>query len=195
VNKLILSAFLIMASTVTMANNIEEPSWELLTQLDNVEIRKYHPSIQATTVLDSSRQTSEGFRRLAGFIFGGNERSQSIAMTAPVQETLEHTQPIMAFTMPAQYALEDLPTPADDSIRLVEVPERTVAAVAFSGWATAAKVDRHSAELLATLRRNNIEIVGVTALNQYNPPWTLPFKRRNEIVVEVKMADTRLAAR
>lgn len=193
-NKLLLTTILLITSAFAMASDIEEPRWELVTQLETVEIRKYEPSIQATTVLGSSRQTSEGFRRLAGFIFGGNEASQSIAMTAPVQETLEHTQPVMAFTMPSSYSMADLPTPKDDSIQLVEVPERTVAAVVFSGWATDSKVQKYSAELLETLRRNNIDVVGVTALNQYNPPWTLPFKRRNEIVIEVKLAENTIAA-
>ena len=169
-----------------VADEIEEPQWQLLATLDEVEVRHYSPSIQAVTQLGDRGDSSEGFRRLAGYIFGGNERSQSIAMTAPVQETLEQSSPTMAFTLPAEYKLEDLPAPDNDRVTLVPVPGRVVAAIRFSGWATDGKVARMEEELLSVLERNGIATVGVPMLNQYNPPWTLPFLRRNEVAVEVK---------
>lgn len=179
----------LLLSPLTMADDIEEPRWELLTTLDSVEIRQYEPSIQAVTQLQSSGETSEGFRRLAGYIFGGNERSQSIAMTAPVEETLEQNSPMMAFTLPAEYALEDLPTPDDGTVTLRPVEGRTVAAIRFSGWATSGAVTRKQKELLAILDQHGIATVGVPALNQYNPPWTLPFLRRNEVAVEIEWGE------
>ena len=168
-----------------MANSIEEPDYELIRELGDIEIRHYSPAIQAVTILPGSSSSSEGFRRLAGFIFGGNEREQKIAMTAPVQETLGDTQPTMAFTMPAQYSLEELPRPEDDRVKLQRLEARTVAVVSFSGWATQAKVARFERELRSALAANEIEITGDTSLNQYNPPWTLPFLRRNEVMIEV----------
>jgi hypothetical protein len=179
----------LLISPLTMADDIEEPRWELLTTLDSVEIRQYEPSIQAVTQLQSSGETSEGFRRLAGYIFGGNERSQSIAMTAPVEETLEQNSPMMAFTLPAEYALEDLPTPDDGKVTLRPVEGRTVAAIRFSGWATSGAVTRKQKELLAILDQHGIATVGVPALNQYNPPWTLPFFRRNEVAVAIEWGE------
>ncbi len=167
-----------------MADDVEEPRWELLATLDKVEIRQYAPSIQAVTQLDSSADTTAGFRRLAGYIFGGNERSQSIAMTAPVQETLQES-PQMAFTLPAEYAMEDLPAPDDDRISLRPLAGRTIAVIPFSGWATGGKIERNKKELMSTLARHGISMAGVPALNQYNPPWTPPFLRRNEIAVAV----------
>ena len=158
----------------------------MIDTLDTVEIRQYAPSIQAVTPLANSDDSSGGFRRLAGYIFGGNERSQSIAMTAPVQESLEQGSPMMAFTLPAEYALEDLPTPDDGSVTLVPVSGKTVAAIRFSGWATDSKVASNQQELMAVLDRYGVATVGVPTLNQYNPPWTLPFLRRNEIAVEVQ---------
>ncbi|MBT7719144.1 MAG: heme-binding protein, partial [Halieaceae bacterium] len=95
-----------------MASDIEEPSWTLVDTVEKVELREYAPSIQAVTQLDHSGQTSAGFQRLAGFIFGGNETGEKIAMTAPVEESLEANQPLMAFTLPSEYELEDLPEPA-----------------------------------------------------------------------------------
>ena len=175
-----------LLSSLAMADDVEEPRWELLATLDSVEIRQYEPSIQAVTQLDSSGDTTAGFRRLAGYIFGGNERSQSIAMTAPVQETLEEQGPQMAFTMPAEYAMEDLPAPDDDRVSLHPIAGRTVAVIEFSGWATGGKIERNKKELMSTLERHGISTLGVPALNQYNPPWTPPFLRRNEVAVTVE---------
>jgi hypothetical protein len=184
--KSIIPVILLLAiSGASMAGDIEEPEWQLVDTLDSVELRHYSPSIQARTTLDGSGQTSVGFKRLAGFIFGGNDRSQSIAMTAPVQETLQDSVPTMAFTMPGEYALDDLPAPEDDRVVIVDVPERTLAVIRFSGWATRGKIASNSRKLLETLEDNGIEPVSGTTLNQYNPPWTPPFLRRNEISVEI----------
>ncbi|MBT3411804.1 MAG: heme-binding protein [Halioglobus sp.] len=172
-----------------MASDIEEPSWTLVDTVEKVELREYAPSIQAVTQLDHSGQTSAGFQRLAGFIFGGNETGEKIAMTAPVEESLEANQPLMAFTLPSEYELEDLPEPADDSVQIQTVPGRTMAAIRFSGWATDGKVKRNTQQLIATLKQHGIEAVGTPSLNQYNPPWTPPFLRRNEIMVEVQVHD------
>ncbi len=168
-----------------VANSIEEADYEVIREVGGIEIRHYPSLIQAVTVLPGAASSSEGFRRLAGFIFGGNEQAQKIAMTAPVQETLGEAQPTMAFTMPAQYALEELPRPEDDRVKLQRLEARTVAVVSFSGWATQARVARFERELRKKLAANEIEISGDTSLNQYNPPWTLPFLRRNEIMIEV----------
>lgn len=171
-----------------MASDIEEPSWTLVETLDQVELRDYAPSIQAITQLEHSGQTSSGFQRLAGFIFGGNETGEKIAMTAPVEETLQTDEPVMAFTLPSEYTLSDLPVPADDSVTIKPVPGRTMAAIRFSGWATAGKVERNTEALIETLAEYGIDAVGTPSLNQYNPPWTPPFLRRNEIMVEVQLA-------
>lgn len=168
-----------------MAGAIEEPAYELVDKLDTIEIRQYEASIQAVTRLSSSRATSSGFRRLAGYIFGGNQDNSSIAMTAPVQETLEVREPIMAFTLPAEYQLEELPVPNDKSVDIVEIPVRTMAVISFSGWATGPRVDKYLAQLEQQLHDSAIEATGYPMLNQYNPPWTLPFLRRNEVMIEV----------
>ncbi len=174
-----------LAGGYSVADEIEEPAWQLVKQLDEVEIRQYAPTIQARTPMTEREGSSSGFRRLAGYIFGGNDQEQSIAMTAPVEQTL-HTEPsVMAFTLPAKYAWDELPTPDDDSVSLVPVPERTMAAIRFSGWATDGQVDSRTAELLAVLAEHGVRHTGTPTLNQYNPPWTLPFLRRNEIMVEV----------
>lgn len=176
---------LLFPGVIAMAGSIEEPKYELLDTLDNVELRLYGPSIQATTTLRGSSQTTTGFRRLAGYIFGGNDSGQAIAMTAPVQETLTAGPSVMAFTMPSGFSMESLPAPDSEQVVLQEVPERLIATLAFGGWATSDKVERKTASLLKTLERHNATVEGAAVLNQYNPPWTLPFLRRNEIAVEI----------
>lgn len=181
---------LLLASCLSMAAEVEEPEWKLMGTLGDVELRVYSPSIEARTLLQNNGETSEGFKRLAGFIFGGNERDQEIAMTAPVQETLQDSQPTMAFTLPSKYSIDTLPAPDDDRVMIIDVPERTLAVVKFSGWATQYKVKKYSAKLLNTLKENGIEPTTSSVLNQYNPPWTLPFLRRNEISVEIPSLDS-----
>jgi hypothetical protein len=182
------SLALILLGVTAMANSIEEPQYKVIKSMEEVEIRHYQPVIQAVTTLPGRSHSSTGFRRLAGFIFSGNDQEQKIAMTAPVQETLGETSTEMAFTMPGQYTLQDLPRPDDSRVELRNVPARTVAVVTFSGWATRSRVDHFEQELRAALGRDTIEITGEASLNQYNPPWTLPFLRRNEIMIEVAVS-------
>ena len=177
---------LIISGFSHMANSIEEPRYELVQAIGDVEIRQYQATIQAVTVLPGKASSSEGFRRLAGFIFGGNEQEQAISMTAPVQETLGAATPTMAFTMPAQYSMEELPIPSDNRVTLQTVPAKTVAVVTFSGWATSSRVASYERQLRRALELNAFATLGSSSLNQYNPPWTLPFLRRNEIMIEVR---------
>jgi effector-binding domain-containing protein len=177
-----------------MAYSVEEPSYKVVGKIGKVEIRHYQAVVQARTVLSDSTQTTAGFRRLAGFIFGGNDAGQKISMTAPVQETLGEHQPELAFTMPQGYSLDNLPSPNDPSVSLTEIPARTVAVIRFSGWATAGKIRRYQQQLLASIESRNIEAVNAPMLNQYNPPWTPPFLRRNEIMLEIDATPVRSLA-
>jgi len=169
-----------------MAQSVEEPEHELVGKIGELEIRKYPASIQAVTALENSARTSAGFRRLAGFIFGANDGAEKIAMTAPVQETLGVARPELAFTMPSGYDMDTLPAPRDASVSLVEVPARTVAVISFSGWASSAKVERYSNRLQTAIEARDLAMISEPMLNQYNPPWTPPFLRRNEIMVEIE---------
>jgi hypothetical protein len=175
----------LLAGTSAMAQVIEEPEYAVLYKLGDVELREYMPTVQAVTTLANSSATTKGFRRLASFISGGNENSQSIAMTAPVQETLGVNQPEMAFTMPRELVIGDLPAPDDGNVRLVELPGRYIAAISFSGWATEGRIAKYAKLLKSTLYAEGVEATGPLTLSQFNPPWTAPFLRRNEIVVEI----------
>lgn len=165
-----------------MASATEEPGFEVLATHGEVEFRRYGPALQAVTPMTSS---GSSFRRLAGFIFGSNDRNESIAMTAPVQENLTGERQLMAFFMPTQYSPGTLPRPNETDVQLREVPSRVVAVLAFSGWATAGRVDKHQRLFENRLTEAGVGVRGEWLLNQYDPPWALPFLRRNEIWIEV----------
>jgi hypothetical protein len=166
------------------AQAIEEPAYtiEQAWEAEQIEIRAYAPRVMAVTGMDENADS--GFRVLAGYIFGGNAEEEKIDMTAPVQQSMAGEKE-MAFMMPAEYALEDLPEPEDQRVSFREAPAYTAAVIQFSGWASAEKADENWQQLRRFLIKGGIEIVGEPTLNQYNPPWTLPFLRRNEIIVPV----------
>ena len=169
----------------TQAIAIEEPVYQVekAWEAEQIEIRAYAPRIMAVTGMNED--SDSGFRVLAGYIFGGNAEEQKIAMTAPVQQTMAGEKE-MAFMMPAEYALKDLPQPEDQRVSFREAPAYTAAVIQFSGWASAEKADENWQQLRRFLIKEGIEIVGAPTLNQYDPPWTLPFLRRNEIIVPVR---------
>ena len=186
----------------------EEPQYTHRQLTDTVEIRRYGPRIAAETVVDAdeNRARNEGFRRLAGYIFGGNRRDQSISMTAPVSqqssrggERIAMTAPVaqsagtesgwaIRFFMPAKWTMETLPAPNDDRVRLVTVPPATVAVLRFSGDRSPKAVASRTEELMKTLRDNGIKTTGEAEAWFYDPPWTVPMRRRNEITVAVDPA-------
>ncbi|SII94366.1 SOUL heme-binding protein [Mycobacteroides abscessus subsp. abscessus] len=181
----------------------EEPRYSSRPLTASVQIRQYSSRVAAeTTVLaDDDRARSEGFRRLAGYIFGKNHGRAKIAMTAPVvqqNDTIAMTAPvgqlpsvtggsIIRFYMPAKWTLASLPTPGDDDIRLIEVPAETLAVLRFSGDRSAAAVTRRTDELLNTLHNNGIQTSGDPQAWFYDPPWTLSCARRNEIAVPIQV--------
>jgi len=180
---------LVTSVMTTQAIAIEEPVYQVekAWEAEQIEIRAYAPRIMAVTGMNED--SDSGFRVLAGYIFGGNAEEQKIAMTAPVQQTMAGEKE-MAFMMPAEYALKDLPQPEDQRVSFREAPAYTAAVIQFSGWASADKADENWKQLQRFLIAEGIDITGEPTLNQYNPPWTLPFMRRNEIIVPVAFSLT-----
>ena len=181
----------------------EEPSFVSILQDAPFEIREYPSLIAAEVTVSGERSdaVSAGFRLLAGYIFGGNTRKQSIAMTAPVtqneapNEKIAMTAPVMQspdpagwiirFIMPASYTLETLPTPNDPKVRLVALPPKRLAVVRFSGLVDDNDVEQQTTLLRAFVAQQKLTSVGTPSLARYDPPWTLWFLRRNEIMLEV----------
>ena len=187
----------------------EEPKYRVEKDYGEFEVRLYAPVIVAETEVtgEFGKVSNEGFRRLAGYIFGGNDGGRKIAMTAPVgteppRKTAAGTKIAMtapvgakpkgegwvvSFTMPSNWTMASLPVPDDERVRLREVPARRVAAVRFSGTWGAEKFEDVAARL-----REQIKEKGLVAADEppvyarYNPPWTPWFLRRNEVLVPLK---------
>lgn len=178
----------------------EEPLYVHEATLGDIEIRRYGPRIAAQTRVsgDGQEARSAGFRRLAGYIFGGNQRSTRIAMTAPVAqhgEKIAMTAPVaqshdggtgdsvIRFYMPAKWSMETLPEPNDPAVTVVEVPAERFAVLRFTGDRSNTAVTAKSAELLCALEGSDYTAAGTPVAWFYDPPWTLPFRRRNEVAV------------
>jgi SOUL heme-binding protein len=197
--------FLLSFSGVIMAN--EEPKYDVLEKSDAFELRSYRPMIVAEAFVDGNldEASNKGFRLIADYIFGNNKSatgpSEKISMTVPVtmepkSEKISMTVPVsmqeaagkwrMHFVMPSKYTLETLPVPNNAEVKLREVPAKKFAVVRFSGFAGEQKVAKKTEELLAWLQTKQIEPAGLPELARYNAPWTLPFLRRNEVMVEYR---------
>ena len=175
-----------------MASALEEPEYELLSEYEGFEIRRYSESVQARLLTPSSgwSGSSGGFRRIAGYIFGGNETNQRIAMTAPVQMWDTDSGSMMSFTMPSKYSIKDLPSPIDKGVEIVKVDEYVVAVLPFSGLSGTSKARRLMAKLETLIQASGLTAKGAPVLAVYdNPGTTLPFMRRNEIHLPLKWTD------
>ncbi|MET0405972.1 MAG: heme-binding protein [Cystobacter sp.] len=165
----------------------EEPEYRVLGEHGGVEVRQYAPTLVAVTEVEGAfdAAVNEGFHRLAGYIFGGNQRELSLSMTAPVGLRREGPRWRMTFVMPEGYTLDTLPEPLDSRVRLEMVPGKRVAAWRFSGKVPESVARAEETRMLGLLREQGLHPKGKPVLAQYNSPFVLPFLRRNEILVDV----------
>ena len=182
----------------------EEPAFQTIMKDGAFEIRDYPSLIVAEVTVGGDRRAAanEGFRLLAGYIFGGNISQQRIAMTAPViqappaGEKIAMTAPVtqtgnadawvIRFIMPSSYTLDTLPTPNDPKVQLKTLPPSRAAVVRFSGLAHEADIEQKTAELKDFIAANHLRAAGPPSLARYNPPWTLWFLRRNEVMIPLQ---------
>ena len=206
IQNILLCTILLLSTLTGVAMATEEPSYTSILQEAPFEIREYPALIAAEVTVSGERSeaVSAGFRLLAGYIFGGNTRKQSISMTSPViqneapNEKIAMTAPVMQsadssgwiirFIMPASYTLETLPIPNDPKVRLMPLPPKRVAVVRFSGLVDDNDVEQQTTVLRAFVAKQKLTTVGTPSLARYDPPWTLWFLRRNEIMLEVTSA-------
>ena len=194
---------------------VEEPSYELIEKSGDVEIREYRPLIVAETLVDGDMGSAgnRGFRLIAGYIFGDNQapgaegKQEKIAMTAPVtmepdsSGKMTTVEPLgiggsmdarrwrVEFVMPSQYTTATLPRPRNTAVTIREVPSRRFAVLRFSGLVSEEKVQQKVGQLAEWMRQRGLEAAGAPRLARYNPPWTLPFLRRNEVMLEIRAID------
>ena len=163
---------------------VETPEYKIVKKAGNVEIRQY-PALVLATARMKGGSDNEAFGIVAGYIFGNNALNERIAMTAPVITARQKEVFTMSFVMPSGYDIKSLPKPASDIIKLEKRSSARFATIRFSGRVTESNVKKYTKELLDALRRMKLRPKGEVLLMRYNPPWTLPFFRRNELAVQL----------
>lgn len=186
-------------------SRVEQPDYKVTMSDGAIELRAYGPMIAAQAEVKGQRKAAinEGFGLIAGYIFGANTARSKIAMTAPVEQQSAHkasekiamTAPVtqqgeagtwtVRFIMPSQWTMDTLPVPNDPCVVLKPIPARRMLVIRFSGSAGDALIAEKTEELRRFAAEKKLAIVGEPTYAFYNPPWTLPFLRRNEIMFEV----------
>jgi hypothetical protein len=167
--------------------NIEQYPFKVIKTFDDFQIRNYEATLFTSVKLATSeykKASSKGFSVLAGYIFGGNEKKEKIAMTSPVAMTLEENTTMM-FMVPKKYTKENLPTPNDASIKFKEMPAKKMAAITFGGWADNEKIESYKKKLTAALDKEEIKYSNNFLFLGYNAPFEV-FNRKNEVIVELE---------
>lgn len=199
----IVPAVIILGAAVwsQIVSSVEHPKYMVVQSQGNIQIRDYGPMIVAETEVSGDRKEAinQGFRIIADYIFGNNTSKKNVAMTAPVvqqkNEKISMTAPVtqeddagqwkVRFVMPARYTMITLPKPKNDAVKLLEIAGKRYAVNRFSGIASEGALREHTEELNKFILENKLDALSKPSYAFFNPPWTLPFLRRNEIMIEI----------
>jgi len=199
----ILAALLVVAAVSwgPLMSNVEQAKYDVVEEHGTIQIRDYAPMIVAEVSVSGDRKdaVSNGFRLIADYIFGNNKSSREVAMTAPViqqpGEKIAMTAPvtqqgddeswIVRFVMPAGYTMQTLPEPNNPDVTLKQITGKRFAAIRFSGIAKDKALEAQTMELQNFISVRNLSVLSAPTYAFFNPPWTLPFLRRNEVMVEI----------
>jgi effector-binding domain-containing protein len=200
---LLMTSLMLAGCSVLGKRTANEPPYKVLSQDGEIEIRQYGEMSVAETVVEGSYGQTSGaaFSRLAGYIFGKNRAKQKLAMTAPVlqepvSEKISMTAPViqekkgnawvMSFVMPEGYRLETLPVPLDDAVKLRMLPGKKVGVIRYSGLHSEHNLRNFAEKLTGWLEKNGNRVLSGARAASYDPPWTLPFLRRNEVHIDIE---------
>ncbi len=181
--------FLMVQSYKLMSNSLktENQKYRLVLKEDQFEIRFYPAATFAKIYSDGTDYksvASSGFRKLAGYIFGGNDQGKSISMTAPVRMEMSEKGSTMSFVMPEKYKESDLPKPKDASVHIEKSSPQYVAVISFGGYADDEKIKEHRDELLKLIQKKGIQVAGEYTFLGYNAPFQF-WSRKNEVVIPI----------
>ena len=193
-----------MGLSVLTDRGVKEPSYVLERAMDGYEVRRYDSYLVAEVEIPPGTEDplGVGFRMLFKYIDGANKGSRKIDMTAPVlrqepaAEKISMTKPVfgrkeegdtkVSFVLPADYNLQTAPLPEHEEIIIRKAPARRMAVLRFSGYANDALMEKKRRQLASLLSRDGLRPVGSFLMAYYNPPWTPPFMRRNEVMIEIE---------
>lgn len=208
-----ISRILILLTSILIASTVmatEEPKFTVIEKSEPFELRTYAPQLVAEVKVEGDLDvaSSQGFRLIAAFIFGQNQVSEKISMTVPVGiETVQSAkiamtvpvgieasqgsakgvnQWVFSFVMPSEYTMATLPKPLNPLVTIRELPAQRRAAITFSGFYNEAKVLEKTKALEEWIKSKQLQAIGSPQFARYNPPWSIPFMRRNEILITVR---------
>jgi len=211
--KTFISRVLLFLTSILIASTVmatEEPKFSIIEKSEPFELRAYAPQLVAEVKVegDLDAASSQGFRLIAAFIFGQNQVSEKISMTVPVGiETAQSTkiamtvpvgieaskdsakginQWVFSFVMPSEYTMATLPKPLNPLVTIRELPAQKRAAITFSGFYNDAKVLEKTKALEEWVKSKQWQTIGSPQFARYNPPWSIPFMRRNEILITLR---------
>jgi hypothetical protein len=199
----VLTTISLSACSTFGIRSADEPHFQVLKNEGVMQIRHYPSLVVAQTEVNADYKKASGlaFQRLAGYIFGNNKKQQSITMTVPViqqqqAEKLSMTVPVMqqklgavwlmTFILPQGYTLSTAPEPLDSAVLIHELPDKKVATIRYSGSLTEQGIEEKSAELIDWLTQQHYQAISPPRSAAYDPPWTLPFLRRNEVHIDIE---------
>jgi len=199
----VLTAFFLAGCSVLGIRTADEPNYQVLNNYGHIQIRHYPALVVAQTEInaDYKNSSSQGFQRLAGYIFGNNKKQQKMTMTAPViqeqqAETMTMTAPViqqksgsvwlMAFVLPQGYSVATAPVPLEPTVLIKEIPGKKTAVIRYSGSLSEQGIEVKSEELKNWLGKQGYKAISPSRSAAYDPPWTLPFLRRNEIHIDIE---------
>lgn len=184
---LVLAFIIVQVFAMSGQQNIETYPYVVDKKYDTFEVRSYQASLFTSVKLSTNeykKGSNSGFSILAGYIFGGNDKNEKIAMTSPVTMSLEDSMTMM-FMVPEKYKKETLPQPNQPQIEFREEPAKIVAAITFGGWSDDEKIKKYKAQLKEALDAEGIAYTNRFSLLGYNAPYEV-FNRKNEIIVELE---------
>ena len=200
---LLVAVLVAAAAWGPIVSDVEQAKYTVSQSHGAIEIRTYEPMIVAEVEVSGEREEaiSQGFRMIADYIFGNNIASGKVAMTAPVtqqpSEKIAMTAPVtqqlsgkgewrVRFVMPSEYTIEKLPKPNNEAVKLIEIPAKRYAAIRFSGVPSQQRLKQEQGTLDTFIAEQGLKAVAAHTYAFFNPPWTLPFFRRNEVMVEIE---------
>jgi len=175
------------AASWFMVAGLEQAPYQIVEKRPGFEIRDYPAIAVAETRVDDVGFSANGtaFRRLAGYIFGGNSADRTIAMTAPVFIARQGSATGMSFVLPKTVSTEAAPAPKSETVDVTERPPGRYAVRRFSWFAGPKRQDAEAAKLRAALAKAGITGAGPPVYAAYNPPMSIPFMKRHEILIRV----------
>jgi hypothetical protein len=168
--------------------SVEITPYETVEKSDTFEVRKYERLVFVSTSMSEGLDSAYGpFRKLFDYISGNNKNTEKIAMTAPVfLDQLEQTTETMSFVLPANFSLSTTPLPKDTAVKLSELRNSRFAVISFSGFLNQSSISTHRIKLQNWIMERGFKMIGEPKAAGYNPPFTLPFLRRNEILIPIE---------